>query len=176
RYRIGGVAPGDYFAFVYNAGKYLAFSRTAPFVHVVAGSTTVQRLTLFDSRFWSNGPLYISGSVTDVTTRAPVAGAFVSSVFWASQEQFAFNGATVPAWGVTDEAGRFTISGPVIVDDDGRIGMTPITVTKLGYEPATLVGRGPDPYGFGPTLPTPIPPNSVLNLGLVLRPANPTRA
>src|SRR5262249_43062150 len=58
RYRIGGVAPGDYFAFVYNAGKYLAFSRTSQFVHVVAGSTTFQRLTLFDSRFWSNGPLY----------------------------------------------------------------------------------------------------------------------
>src|SRR5262245_38714085 len=65
RYHIGGVAPGDYSTFVYNAGKRGSFGRTVGVVRVVAGSTTFQHVTLIDSHIWRDGPLYISGTVTD---------------------------------------------------------------------------------------------------------------
>src|SRR5262245_31110037 len=52
RYHIGNVTPGDYSAFVYSAGKRGSFARSAALVHVVAGSTTIQQLTLINSGLW----------------------------------------------------------------------------------------------------------------------------
>ncbi len=174
RYHIDGIAPGDYAVFVYDAGKYGNFARTTALVHVVAGSTTFQHITLIDSGLWRDGPFYVSGTVTDATTGAPVAGAYVSGVLGAGQEDFLFAGATVPDFGVTDEAGRFTISSPGFFDLYGAsLGLEPISVTKLGYEPATLVGRGEDPIGFGAALPAPIPPDSVLAVGVAMRRVDP---
>jgi hypothetical protein len=52
-----------------------------------------------------------------------------------------------------------------------KIGLSPISVAKEGYEPFTLIGEGPSYWNIVPrTLPIPPAPDSVLNVTVALRP------
>jgi hypothetical protein len=73
--------------------------------------------------------------------------------------------------GVTDDLGRFTLKYCCRLCYAGNFCIPPITGTKSGYGPFTLVGRGPEIFpGFGGMLPA---PDSVLVLDIRLRPEAP---
>jgi len=170
RYRIDHVAAGDYAAFVVDSGRFANFVRTTQGVHVVAGQTAIYHIQLIASGLWSDRPPRIKGTVRDGVSNAPVAGAHVSGIFSAGQEHYAFGDITAPPWTVTDSAGQFTMLSSVFTDERGQpLGLEPISDTKSGFEPATLVGRGDDLFGFGPPLPLPTPPDSDLVVVVRLR-------
>ncbi|MBP1688069.1 MAG: Carboxypeptidase regulatory-like domain [Deltaproteobacteria bacterium] len=171
-YRIDGMTAGDYAVFLYGFRCMLVstFARMSPLVRVEAGSTTIRHESLVGGCIWFHDT-YISGTVTDAVTGVPLVGAYVSNVLAATIDRYAFEGITVYSWGVTDANGQFSIVAEQGFDDSfTTIGILPISITKLGYEPVTLVGRGSGKFVSGPALPAPIPPDTALVVAVALHP------
>jgi hypothetical protein len=80
-----------------------------------------------------------------------------------------FLGIGLPEWGVTDAQGRFSIASIHFRTEYEGGGLMPITVTHAGYEPFTLVGTGPMFLEWGPLLPLPETPDSVLEVEIAMR-------
>jgi hypothetical protein len=168
RYRFDALAPGEYATFLFH-DSLVVFDRSASRVQIRAGEVVTQNLRLLDSEMGGYRDWRIVGSVLDATTGQPVPGAYVGGVYtggWVIE--WAFDAAALQNWGVTDSQGRFSIGADVVMDEAAQIlGLGPISVTRAGYEPFTLVGRA-QPY---PYLPTPAPGESVLTVSVRLQPS-----
>src|SRR5262245_29356309 len=172
-YRVDQVAPGDYVPAIYHKNMVI-FGRTGSLLHVRAGQVVRQDLRLQSSGLWSGEGARINGTVLDADTGEPVPGAHVGITGWALQGvdvEAPLFGTTVPDMGVTDGFGRFVlIIQPSF--DAGTAYFPPFSVTKSGYKPYTMVGRGPEYVPglpeFGTMIPAPL--DSVLNVQIRLHP------
>ena len=172
-YRVDLVAPGDYVPVIYHKNMVI-FGRTGSLLHVRAGQVVRHDLRLQASGLWTGEGARINGTVLDANTGEPVPGAHVGVTSWALggvDVEGPFFGTTIPELGVTDELGRFTlITQPS--EGTGALYFPPFSVTKSGYKPYTMVGRGPAYVpglpAFGTMIPAPL--DSVLNVEIRLHP------
>jgi hypothetical protein len=169
-YRIERILPGDYAVFVYH-DSLVIYDRTGPLAEVVAGQTATHDIRVQDSEGCGPGAYYISGTVRDKATGAPIPRAYVQTMFFANFDIPAyFLGITSPEWHVTDESGRFLIRPHVATDVGGEVlGLAPITATASGYDANTLGGTEDVGFGWGPLfLPMPEEGDSVLTVEIEL--------
>jgi hypothetical protein len=167
------VPPGDYSVCVYHDTLFL-FERSAPLVHVTEGQRAIHNVRLMDSELWSAGGYRVAGTVVDIETREPLAGAYVEGALWAFQDVgYRFVGLGFAEFAVTDGSGRFSVKVMVFTDEQGNeAGLEPICVSLRGYEPATLGGDGPRDYHLPPALSLPSGDDSTLTVLVALRPLN----
>lgn len=173
RYQIGGLAPGRYSVFVYH-DSLVVFDRRSPYVQIEAGRTATYDMRLLSSELWSK-VVRIAGVVRDAVSGAPIPGAYVGDAFWGisigTDVWAPLVGITVPEWAVTDAAGRFDVDSSLLTDENGEpFGLAPISASKSGYEPNTLVGEGPPFYDLPPPLPMPSEDDSILRVEIRLQP------
>ena len=124
RYAITDVEPGTYAVFVYH-DSLVVYDRTSPVVDVEKGRTSVYDVRVQDSQLWNGEGPRIRGVVLDDESGEPVAGAFVGETLWGlNAEDFhaLFMGIGFPSWGVTDEAGSFSIEMSLVVDETAHAG------------------------------------------------------
>ncbi len=172
-YRVDQVAPGDYVPVIYHKNMVI-FGRTGSLLHVRAGQVVRHDLRLQASGLWTGAGARINGTVLDADTGMPVPGAHVGITGWALQGvdvEAPFFGTTLPEIGVTDGLGRFTlITTPDPFGPENYL--PPFSVTKFGYKPYTMVGRGPEYVpglpAFGTMIPAPL--DSLLNVEIRLHP------
>ena len=167
RYFIGHVPPGEYALVVYH-DNLVIFERPSSLLHVSPGRKTRWDLRMQTSGLWDGSGPRVSGTVRDATTGEPIEGAQVGSSDMAGLDiEAPLFGTTLPEMSVTDAAGRFTLKYCCRLAVAEEFGIPPLAITKAGYEPYTLIGRGPEILpGLGPMLPT---PDSVLTLEVRLR-------
>lgn len=135
-YEFAGIMPGLYYVLVL-APTHILFDRTAPAVEVGPGETAEQDVRMMRPELWNGSGYRITGTVTDLDTGLPVAGAVVCGVF-SAQYRYLYAGLTLPDVAVTDEAGAFELRGvglTILADgDDGPVAF-PFEVSKEGYDP-----------------------------------------
>jgi hypothetical protein len=175
RYRLDGIPPGDYALVVYT-DNLMIFDRSHPVIHLSPATTVVQNVRLLASELWSGHGYRIRGRVVNAETGAPVPAAFVSEAMWALDDvSLLVRGLGLPSFGVTDAEGLFSVTVSVFTDEMGNeIALPPISVTRAGFEPATLAGEGElfPPYEI-PGLPIPTGRDSSLTVEIRLRPIPP---
>jgi hypothetical protein len=166
------LAPGDYTVCVYH-DTLLLFDRTAELAHVKAGERTTHDVRLLDSELWSDQGYRVAGTVIDAQSGDSLGGAYVEGIFWAMQDVGPrLAGHSNPWWAVTDTSGGFSVRVSVWTDEQGYPeGLEPISVSRLGYEPATLGGGGRF-YEFPSALPLPPEGDSTLILQVALQRLN----
>jgi hypothetical protein len=137
------VPPGDYVVFVYH-DELVVFDRTASTITVVDDQTTSCDLRLTPAHLWAAGDYRIEGTVRDMNSGEPVAGAYVGDSTSASFDAFALmGGVSLPEWAVTDAAGHFSVDANLLIDEGGEaIGILPITITHADFQPRSIVGPG----------------------------------
>lgn len=175
RYRIDDVEPGTYAVFVFH-DTLLIYQRSGPLAEVAAGAITIHNVSLLDS-FLDDAGYRVEGNILDAETREPILGAYVEGALWGySDIPSLFQGYGPPSWDVTDENGFFSVRVAVFTDEQGGArGLEPISATKSGYRPGTLVGTGPsDPPFYPSLLPLPADLDSVLTVVLRLEPEEAT--
>jgi hypothetical protein len=166
------VAAGRYALFLY-ADSTIIFDRSGVYLTVEDGKTTTHDVRMVGSEFWGRSKPFVNGLVVDDSSGAAIPGAYVGVAFWGVQGvdvRGPFVGLTHPEFGITDAAGRFSVTNSMAIDVDGTSsGLLPIGVSKSGYEPTTLVGHGPDISGLGSLLPLPeANSDSILNVTIRL--------
>lgn len=155
RYVLDAAAPGSHLALLYATDSLALFARSTDRVEVHPARTTVHDVTLIDSELWHAGPVYIEGRVRDAVSAAPIHGAFVADVVTATFDLAAqYAGTTVPWFAATDAGGRFVLTATPL-QLGLELGIVPITITRSGYEPRSVVGDGGDVFGLGALLPFP---------------------
>jgi len=183
RYRFERMSPGRYSVFVFHSNS-VVFDRESHYVEVEAGKTARYDMRLVNSELWSE-EIRIVGHVLDVRYGLPVAGAYVgdaiSGAFSGEDVWAPLIGIDLPYWTVTDEHGDFAMDALVWTDEFGEpIGLGPISVSKSGFEPASLGGEaptGPPPVDYSDDpflLPLPSEGDSVLTVEIVLHPLTPS--
>lgn len=176
-YSISGVSAGVYLPLIFQ-DTLVVFDNLGSLAKVEPRKTTTHDLRLVDSEILDFDNKYsIAGVVTDGLTGDPIAGAYVGMIGLESWEIPAiYHGVFLEFWALTDSLGRFSVETSVYVEENGRgelveRGLFPISVTKEGYEPLSLIGEGPSIYDFVPrTLPLPPGPDSVLAVTVALNP------
>jgi len=169
-YEFTGMAAGEYHLFL-SYGSFVVFDRTTPTVVLEA-----EQVVDYDVRmiYPGNHPSYhfrIAGTVTDAITKAPISGAFVScnaSAPW--DVQFPIRGIFDSDWTITDPDGRFGIQSSAFRTELGAICVLPISCSKAGYRPTSLVGTCYDFPNWGGALPAPTGEDSTLVVSLQLEP------
>jgi hypothetical protein len=158
-YAIDGVAAGSYSVLIFT-DSLLVFARTAPTVAVTAGDTATYDVRLIASVLWDGLGTRIEGTVVDDASGQPLAGALVETAIWgfdaADVEQLML-GHAQPDWDLTDDQGRFSITGVTVTDLGGAmVGLLPVSACRDGYACGSLIGTVEDPIGlFGGLLPLP---------------------
>ncbi len=168
-YRIDGIAPGQYAALVLH-DTLVVRERPAPQVLVRSNRVTAFDMNLVHFEFKSSTGYRIEGTVTDSQTMEPVAGAHVGPAL-ANQEDLGGYAVGFAPWSaVTDSMGQFSAAAlELSFSFDG--GLAPISVTKKGYEPSTLIGEGISiPPILPPLLPFPAGGGRTLTVGVALTP------
>ena len=179
KYRFSKVPDGEYSVFIYHY-NCVTFDRTASYVVLAAGQTVTHDLRMVASVLWGDTDYHIAGTVTDAVTGEPVAGAYVGDTLSAGGGIDVFGllaGISLPYWGVTDSLGYFFVGALRGIGEDAvPLGLLPITCTKEGYRPNTLVGAGgtvtlyPDGVESPSLLPLPQGEETVLTVSLQLTP------
>ena len=162
RARFDGISPGRYALFVYHDSLF-PFERSAPLLTVRAAETTPYTVQMMKSDLWDGSGYRIAGRVIDAADGAPIAGAFVEGVFEAWDDlRLLFQGTSRPDWAITDAEGRFSITALPYTEDGIPVALEPISISRDGYEPASLGGEGPYPPDSPPSLPLPAGEDSTL--------------
>lgn len=158
-YQIAERVPAGTYALLLFADSTAVFDRARPYLEVEDGRTTVHDVRMVDSELWAQHPPFIDGVVLNDATGAPVPGAWIDSGLWGWQGvdiRLPQMGITTSEMAVTDGEGRFRVTSSIVTNEEGQpAGLFPVNVTADGFEPTTLVGRGPDVLDFGPALPLP---------------------
>lgn len=169
------IPPGRYGVLIHGAGEAYALQWTHSVVEIQPGSRAVEDITLL--HFTPLPSRYrIRGTVRDAVSHAPVVAAHVGAVYGYHEEtETLLRGYTSATRGVTGADGTFEVSAGTVPWFGPASGLEPISVSAPGYEPVTLVGRGPnlpgDRYNMPmPALPFPELPDSVLQVTIELRP------
>lgn len=182
-YGFTAIEPGTYSILLYH-DSHVVFDRAATHLAIEPGRDRTHDFRLVPSRLWGVQAWSIEGTVTDAETGAPIVGAQVADVLigGAGIHLFALQaGVTLPEWGVTNESGFFSIGADrVLTEDAEELGIMPISISKSGYLPATLIGDGltaipvlQDGGGWdGPALPGPAEGDSVLTVAVELTPVS----
>lgn len=164
-YRIETETPGRYSLFLYH-DSLVVHATTADYIEIARGRTTVHDLELQSSELWGRDGIRIEGRIVSAKSGSPVSGAYVEEMVWGWQTTdlvALFLGIPVPGLGISDADGRFSIDATFVGSPEGgRAGLLPIGITRSGYQPSMLVGRGPDLEGVGPLLPLPASGDSTL--------------
>lgn len=162
-YRIDGIAPGSYAVLVFHDSLAVR-EKPAPQVRVSPNKVTTFDINLVDIEFSGPGGYHIEGTVIDAQTLEPVPGAFVGQALLLQGELEGFAEGVAFLSAVTDSFGSFSVPA-LDLEFAFESGLAPITVTKEGYEPYTLIGEGPSIPGVLPPL-LPFPPGDGLTLAV----------
>lgn len=171
-YRIDGIEPGEYAALVLH-DTLVVRERPAPQVLVRSNRVTDFDINLVDFEFKSSTGFRIEGTVTDSQTMEPVAGAHVGPALVGQGDLDGYAVGFAPWSAVTDSMGQFSAAALDLSFPFGE-GLVPISVTKEGYEPNTLIGEGVSiPPILPPLLPFPAAGGRTLTVELTLTPLPP---
>lgn len=169
-YRFDGLAPGEYAALVLHE-TLVVRERSAPAIRIKSNQVTTFDINMTPFELFSNRRFHVEGAVTDAVTGKPVAGAHVGTAIAINGELSAYIEGVGTLWAtVTDSLGYYRVPA-LSITLPGGYGLVPITFTKEGYEPFTLIGEGPSiPGVIPPTLPQPTGDDLTLAADIELRP------
>jgi hypothetical protein len=168
RYRIDGVPPGSYTVVVLH-DSLVVHEKSSPKALIESDKLTTYDIGMVPFEFAGVGGYHIEGTVTDAATADPIPGAYVGPALINRGEHDVYAQGFCPWSGVTDSLGHFSVPAIPYTLPKGS-GLIPISVTKDGYEPFTLVGEGPSiPMVIPPLLPVPSE-GKTLEVGVTMRP------
>jgi hypothetical protein len=169
-YSFDGLQPGQYAPLVLHR-TLVVREKSAPTIIIESNETTTHNINMAQFELLSDRRYYIEGTVTEAGTGEPVAGAHVGAALATAGEFAHYCGGVGTLWaGVTDSLGYYNVPA-FTFNIQGSDWMVPLTATKEGYEPNTVIGDGPEFADvIPPTYPRPTEGEFGLHVDIELEP------